>query len=419
MEECPKKNKNIIYIDSFPKKIVYNKNNAHEYYLGDKEAAVFNMLDGTNNINLIAENSNLSKDSLKKLIEYFYQEGLLECEVKNKKDIFRIRLFRKYLSPNFFKRTTALFIQKLILFSFFVSIFIIGLIGYSSIKNQSFNINSINENMFSLQTVLVILMSFFFSVLFHELNHAITSVANGAYAVETGFMLQWFLPCVYVSVCGIKNITDKSKIIKILSSGCAANVILIGIAFLKCYLLDGFSKNDFIFIIVNISIIAMNCIIFLRNDSSQLLNIILNENRDRNILYSIKNSKDVRLENKVLNFFNLIVIIIGIISIILIKTFDHNMYGIKVLLPKLIVIILFNFLEVISFSLKRPFDTAVKYFKIYSNIIRICIIIIPLLIRKLTVIQFAAVVFISFVFSDFIYTIDVIISYYITRNKKN
>lgn len=104
--------------------------------------------------------------------------------------------------------------------------------------------------------------------------------------------------------------------------------------------------------------------------------------------------------------------------IILIKIINPSNIEIKVLLPKLAVVILLDFLEVVSFSLKRSFVITVKYSKVYTSIIKICIIIIPLLVRNLSGFQFASVVFISIVVSDFIYTLDVVISYYITNRIK-
>ena len=274
----PKKSENLIQINSHPKNIIYNICNGHEYYLGEKESELFNMLDGKTSFQKLIEENNITEHDLSKILDFFESEGLIEGASTNTTNIRRIRLINKKISQGKYSKSTVLVIQHLISFAFLLSmLFIVFFI--KSEKNHT-ALSFTLESILNVNSIIVVLLSFFISVFFHELNHAITAVANGAYAVETGLMLQYFLPCAYVSVCGLKNITNKRKIINILSSGCMANVILIGIDLFKSYMLNSISYIDSIFIIVNVSIVAMNCILFLRNDANQLVNALLYEHEN-------------------------------------------------------------------------------------------------------------------------------------------
>ena len=95
------------------------------------------------------------------------------------------------------------------------------------------------KSMINVKTGIILYFASFIFLGMHELSHAIVAKKSGAEVVEFGFMFYLFMPFVYVTIGGSRNMNSKYKNL-MSASGMFTNLFFLGlflcvVGVFKCY----------------------------------------------------------------------------------------------------------------------------------------------------------------------------------------
>ena len=252
---------------------LYNSYSKTGCYITKKEFILLNALDGSKNYYKLREYdiTALSEKGYSLFIKKLISLNLLkDYEAKHKNTFLRYKI--KLFNPNQWleKHISSLYILFLCACIASFPILIIGLslvdIGqYMVFLKEIINVRS---------SIIMYIISFIFLTL-HELSHGLVAKKRGAEVVEIGLMLYVFIPFVYITIGGTKELTKRDKLF-ISSAGVLMNLFCLGILLL---ISGGFGCYNNIYLAIgvlsNIGQILVNANPFLQVDSYYMLESIL------------------------------------------------------------------------------------------------------------------------------------------------
>lgn len=156
-----------------------------------------------------------------------------------------------------------------------IPMFIIGLvcigINLETIKAEILLIGDMGNKKLMLSIVVV----FAISTLFHEVGHLLAALSEDLLIGEIGFMLYWFMPCAYTTICGISLVDNKHRRLRILMSGINMNLFISGIFLVIMSVINKFKMIMLLAIGVNMFLALSNLLVFLKLDGYYVLEQLL------------------------------------------------------------------------------------------------------------------------------------------------
>lgn len=255
--------------------IIYNKFNRSSYKIGKKEFEILNSLNGINSIENLSVNNNCTIKYIEHLISEFGKLELLKnTQVNETKSKVRI-CFKLFEGRKLFNER-IIWLKYLYLMILIMPIPILALGLLLSFQNFKCNIVHISEYV-NLYSLVVGFFCAFITIIFHELAHALAAEVNGAFVIEYGIMLYFFMPFAYTSICGLQFINKKGRILTY-SAGIMVDLLFLGIAMILLpYQIGCMYSITIIYILIQIFSICMNLLIFLKVDGYYILETILDE----------------------------------------------------------------------------------------------------------------------------------------------
>lgn len=180
----------------------------------------------------------------------------------------------------------------------------------------------LKENINVKNGIIMYIVSFSFLAL-HELSHGVVAKKMGAEVVEVGLMIYLFIPFVYVTIGGTKNLTNKKKLL-ISSAGIIMNIFCLGVMFLIVGK-NSYCNNVYVAtaVLSNFGQILVNINPFLQVDSCYIIESLL-EIEDIHNETSLKTKEPIGSEERTLKVIyeiiskaNIIILLIGTILIFL------------------------------------------------------------------------------------------------------
>ncbi len=252
---------------------IYNKLSKTACFLSEKEFEILKKLDGKSNYYDLLNKDVfvLSEQGYEYYINKMISLNLLAgFEKKPKFSLIRYKI--GLFNPNSFLEN-----KNGLIFLVFIAFFILSIplviLGFNLIDHHMY-FEAI-KSMISIKTgILLYFVSFVFLGL-HELSHAIVAKKGGAEVVEFGLMFYLFMPFVYVTIGGSRNIDPRYKNL-ISAAGMLTNLFFLGafmciVGVFKCY--NSLLCSTAFF--CNFSQILLNIDPFLKVDSSFILGNIL------------------------------------------------------------------------------------------------------------------------------------------------
>lgn len=219
---------------------------------------------------------------------YFFEGGKAEYEVssgryigRRKKSIFSRILFIKLSAFNPDRMLKRLLPPVRFLFSpWMVAAMIAVVIGgfalYSAnVESFRFNLSEI----FSLGSIILIMISLGALILIHEMAHALTCTYHGGQVREMGFLLLYFQPCFYSNLSDSWMFERKSARLAVLWAGLFLQMVLFALAVAGWRVtVVGMTINTLFWLIANVCLVTLlfNLNPLIKLDGYYLLSEIVN-----------------------------------------------------------------------------------------------------------------------------------------------
>lgn len=260
-------------MDDFKCRIqIFNKVTGKTYEISNNEVIILEKLDGTNDITDLSREFDIPELEVKKFIDICSKIGVVGESKKKKINITKIKVAifnpNKIISKNNFVWKLLNFTNTFLSVPIFIISIILSSNKINSIQNQITNF-SVDIN------IIMYLFFIFLSLCIHEFFHAISARTSGANVPEIGLMLYWFMPCAYTNLTGLHFLEDKKLKMKALTAGLQSNLMISGIM-LIIYNIN--LSPVYLFVgIINMLIIFMNLLCFIKLDGYYILSLCLDD----------------------------------------------------------------------------------------------------------------------------------------------
>ena len=273
------------HIEAYPyertKLNIYNKNTGKTFVLGEKESAVFRLMNGVNTLEDIQRKCPwYTVDEIRKLAAAFTEIGMFD---KKKAKINPLKIKLSLFNPNKLLKEngTATFIFHYIiclgapvwfLFSLAVRLLNPSSSAYAESIQQAFSDIGFSD-------IIILVIMALVCLALHDFGHMITARRYGVNVPEIGVMLYFFIPCAYTNVTGINLLKSKGKRLVVLLSGTLVNLGIIGTCFLIMSLSPSVKAGLYctVMILVNLGSIFMNTMVLIKFDGYYVMEILLDE----------------------------------------------------------------------------------------------------------------------------------------------
>lgn len=235
------------------------------------------------------------------------EKFLFSKKIKSSSDIrvLNLELDHKYIAPiiSFFNISYMKYFFLLMIISFLISI--------PFVLNKASGIYFEGLNQFSIWDIILVYMLQLLITFFHELGHYITYSRNILNEkIRFGIVIRYlFLFMFYTNVNYMRNL-KKTDRIWIIISGVLAQGIIGGI--LAIFILSGYSYNFLYYTyFVNLTVILINILPFIKLDGYWLINEIINSEDYMKKFYNfVVKKEEIRFAEFILSILNIIVIIL-------------------------------------------------------------------------------------------------------------
>lgn len=300
---------------------IYNKYSKTGCYITEKEFALLRNLNGLRDYYRLREENlvRLSEKGYSIFINKLISLNLLsKYEIKRKNKIlqFKVGLF----NPNQWLEKYVNIVYNIFVFAFVVSIPIL-ILGLSLIDVEKYI--AVLKEMINVKSGMIMYIVSFTFLTLHELSHGVVAKKMGAEVVEIGLMIYLFIPFVYVTIGGTKELTDEKKLL-ISSAGIIMNVFCLGAILLivgknSCY------NNVYVAtaVLSNLGQILVNINPFLQVDSCYIIESLLGiEDMHNNTSLEVKKKfgaeeRMLREIYRIISKANTMILFIGVFFILL------------------------------------------------------------------------------------------------------
>ena len=254
---------------------VYDPSTSKHFRMGRQEVQWLSLLDGKRSIAALRDHIPL---------EYFNsffaaatRLELLESRRRSRRfDLFKIKL--PLTNPNLLLNKLGRFpvVYRVMLnyvcpLLFLLNLAMLAILGRSAV-------DSLGSFHFSVWTVLFYVAALLAIGFCHEGSHSLVAKSYGVNVPAVGLLLFYLQPAFYADVSGIRLLQRRGARINVLLAGVMANNLLISVALVLSFLLQGTARvYDLYFMWMNVLILAVNLIPFVEYDGYYVLQELLNE----------------------------------------------------------------------------------------------------------------------------------------------
>lgn len=306
-------NMSIVKIDNY-----YMVKRGYKYYkLGLVEGRILKEIINGQSLKKIAIKENLSENRIQQLEKEFYKVGILGEMKKEKKNLlfFKIPLLEiDNLMGNickFLKNNICLLKVCILIWLFFV------FVGVSIVVLDYKDIFQKESIVLPGYQYLLVYISYFVIILFHELSHGIMCKYFGGRVGKLGVALIVFNPAMYCDISSVRLFDKKYKKVWCSAAGFMTNAFFVGF-FSLIYKITNLTFCKMM-ILLNITSIMFNAIPFIRLDGYWILSFIVNI--DNLYKKSLRKIRFIQKENRLEDWKDYFILIYGVLNVLVLSYF--------------------------------------------------------------------------------------------------